>query len=281
MSALAKSTAPGPTGEAELSQAELDRVISIAGKLTGIVLNAQKHTMIKARLSRRLRVLGIPEFKSYLDFLESPDGAGEIEAFINAVTTNLTSFFREGHHFAHLETQVLAPLAKSGRSRVRIWSSACSTGEEPYSIAMTALGSSHYAKSWDFKILATDLNTDTIAHGAAGIYSGDRCEAIPERYQKFARAQGQQFQMAKELRDTIAFRRLNLLEPWPFKGPFDAIFCRNVMIYFDAPTKAWLLERFAELLEPGGVLYLGHSESLLGEHPLLARDGQTAYRRRP
>ena len=145
---------------------------------------------------------------------------------------------------------------------------------------MTAKGSQHWRSSWDFRILATDLDTNVLAHGEAGRYREDRQAAIPAPLQKFISSSSDGFETRNELKQLITFRQLNLLQEWPVKGPFDAIFCRNVMIYFDQQTKARLVDRFAQLLAPHGALYLGHSESLLGEHPLLVRQGQTTYGRR-
>ncbi|MEL6476596.1 MAG: protein-glutamate O-methyltransferase [Pseudomonadota bacterium] len=261
-----------------LTSEQFSRVAALVFSLTGIVLKEHKMQMVHARLMRRMRSLKIPRFEDYIALVESKNAGDEIEQFINAVTTNLTSFFREDHHFEHLESEILTPLANQGANRVRIWSAGCSTGEEPYSIAMTVL-TGQPRSNWDLRILATDLDTNVLAHASAGLYRNDKTEAIPERYRKYTRQQADGLEMSAEAKRLITFRQLNLLETWPVSGPFDAIFCRNVMIYFEADTKADLVERFARLLAPHGALYLGHSESLLGTHPLLMRDGQTTYRR--
>ena len=265
--------------EQKMSLAEFERVSAMVFKLAGIVLKEHKQQMVNARLTRRIRALSLSSFAEYIDLLEGPKAGEELESFINAVTTNLTSFFREDHHFEHLSSKVLRPLADAGANRIRIWSAGCSTGEEPYSIAMTVLGAPTAGMNWDLKILATDLDTNVLNHAKAGVYNADRGEAIPAEYGSFTKKTADGFEMSEKARNLITFRQLNLLEKWPVSGPFDAIFCRNVMIYFDAETKADLVTRFASLLAPHGTLYIGHSEALLGTHPLLVRDGQTTYKR--
>lgn len=262
-----------------LSPQQFNRIARLAEGLAGIILKEHKQQMINARLSRRIRALKMSSFEEYLSLLEGPKANTEVENFINSVTTNLTSFFREKHHFEHFSTQLLEPLAKSGTKRIRVWSAGCSTGEEPYTIAMTALNAKCWQSSWDFKILATDLDTNVLAHGKAGHYRADKAEAIPSEMRRWTTRGGDGIDIRQDCKKLITFRQLNLLEQWPMRGPFDAIFCRNVMIYFDADTKANLVQRYANLLAPHGVLYLGHSESLLGTHPLLTREGQTTYRR--
>lgn len=278
-------TAPPEAADADrdfpMTDEDFRRVSRIVEQMAGIILKDHKRQMVYTRLSRRLRALGIGSFKAYLDHLESPAGAAEVGEFANAVTTNLTSFFREGHHFDHLAREVLTPLAEAGSRRIRIWSAGCSSGEEPYTIAMTAQGVAKAVSGRDFRILATDLDTNVLAKGREGFYEEDRLKGIPEALRRQHLTPGEKgARFNEKLRGMIAFRQLNLLHEWPFKGPFDAIFCRNVVIYFDAETKARLVQRFAEKLTPGGFLYLGHSESLLGEHPLLRSEGRTIYRRR-
>ncbi|MDF2231124.1 protein-glutamate O-methyltransferase [Albimonas sp. CAU 1670] len=264
-----------------MSDAEFNRITAKVFEIAGIVLKDHKRQMVYTRLSRRLRATGLTSFGQYMDLIDRPEGAGELVQFTNAVTTNLTSFFREGHHFTHLREHVLEPLAKSGKTRLRVWSAGCSTGEEPYSIALTARAAARSMASVDFRILATDLDTNVLATGKAGVYPEARAADIPAELRSGALAKsGDRVEFSSQVRAMIAFRKLNLLHPWPFRGPFDAIFCRNVLIYFDAETKAGLVRRFAEALTDDGILYLGHSESLLGEHPLLRSEGRTIYRRR-
>jgi chemotaxis protein methyltransferase CheR len=271
----------GADRDFEMTDVDFRRVAAMVESLAGIILKDHKRQMVYTRLSRRLRALGMQRFCDYLDLVEGPGGAGELGEFANAVTTNLTSFFREGHHFTHLAQEVLAPLAASGTRRVRIWSAGCSTGEEPYTIAMTALSQGASGQGRDLRILATDLDTNVLATGQAGHYPEDRLKGISEalrRSHMAAQEDGATF--TEKLKSLICFRQLNLLHDWKFRGPFDAIFCRNVVIYFDSETKLNLINRFSQMLAPHGILYLGHSESLLGEHPLLISEGRTIYRRR-
>ena len=268
-------------GEFVMSDAEFTRITAKVFDIAGIVLKDHKRQMVYTRLSRRLRATGLTSFGAYMDLIERPEGKGEMVQFTNAVTTNLTSFFREGHHFTHLREQVLEPLAKRGKTRIRVWSAGCSTGEEPYSIALTARAAARALASVDFRILATDLDTNVLATGKAGVYPEARAADISSELRSGALSRtGDRVEFSTQVKAMIAFRQLNLLHPWPFRGPFDAIFCRNVLIYFDAETKADLVRRYAEALTEDGVLYLGHSESLLGEHPLLRSEGRTIYRRR-
>jgi chemotaxis protein methyltransferase CheR len=237
--------------------------------------------MIYARMARHLRGKDFPSVTAYLDHLDRGASDAELQSFINVLTTNLTSFFRERHHFDHLETHVLAPLKARPGTRLRIWSAGCSSGEEAYSIALTlraALG----RIPPDARILATDLDTNMLDRGRGGCYPADRLDTLPPALARGLPKPDQENRVTlpAELRNAIAFRRLNLLESWPMSGAFQAIFCRNVMIYFDAALKARLIDRFADVLTPDGILYLGHSESILGEHPKLISCGDTIYRRR-
>ena len=279
----AAATAPLPAGVAsdKMSDEEFRRFARLVHDLTGIVIKEHKREMIHSRISRRLRALSVPSFAEYLKLVESPAGQDELGELVNAVTTNLTAFFRENHHFEHLKDEMLAPMAAEKAGRIRIWSSACSSGEEPYSIAMTVLESAA-ARAPDLKILATDLDTNILARAAAGVYPADRVKPIAEplRRKSFVEEPGGEHRARDELKRLITFRQLNLLHAWPMSGPFDVIFCRNVLIYFEADVKRAIVDRMAELLRPGGTLYLGHSESLLGEHPLLSSEGKTIYRRR-
>lgn len=269
------------SGEFEMTDADFRRIADKVFRTAGIVLKEHKRQMVYTRLARRLRALGMTSFSFYMDHLDSAAGAAEQEEFSNAVTTNLTSFFRERHHFDHLRARLLEPAAREGRRRLRIWSAGCSTGEEPYTIAMTAQSAGALAR--DFRILGTDLDTNVLARAHAGVYRADRTQDIPTEMKSAAlrRLSAEEVEVVPAVRAAISFRQLNLLHAWPFQGPFDAIFCRNVLIYFDAETKAELVRRFAGALAEGGTLYLGHSESLLGEHPLLISEGRTIYRRRP
>lgn len=262
-----------------LTDRDFERVAARVGSMAGIVLEPHKRQMIFSRLSRRLRVRGFDSFDAYLNHLDAGKDTDELQEFVNTLTTNLTSFFREAHHFRHFSTNVLKPKSGAGE-RLRVWSAGCSSGEEAYTIAMTILDTIGRIGS-DVRILATDLDTNMLAKGRAGIYPAARTDGIPKRFTRFIErvANTEDVRMSNATKDAIAFLQLNLLEPWPIKGKFEAVFCRNVMIYFDAATKAALIDRFADVLVPGGFLYLGHSESILGHHPKLTSCGETIYQR--
>ncbi|WP_232824636.1 CheR family methyltransferase [Algibacillus agarilyticus] len=252
-------------------------------KSAGIVLGDHKREMVYSRLTRRIRALKLEDFTEYLHYLDSHKDE-EFSHFINAITTNLTSFFRESHHFDFLTRQVIPELKKihAVDKRVRFWSAGCSTGEEPYSIAMT-LAKDLMLPGWDVKILATDLDSNVLAKAAKGIYSDSNVETIPDQIKSnwFVRNQaGDSFKIKDIAQKNIHFKRLNLLEKWPMKGPFDVIFCRNVVIYFDQPTKDELFQRYASLLRPGGYLFLGHSESMQRGVQEFEPLGHTIYQRR-
>jgi chemotaxis protein methyltransferase CheR len=270
--------------EYALQDGDFRKITKLVMDTAGIVLSEKKRAFIHGRLGRRLRILGLSDFTEYCRLLESPDGETERHNLINAVTTNHTNFFREPHHFDYLAKTILPALAEArgnGQGRLRIWSAGCSTGEEPYTIAMTLRGHQPTLSGWDVKILATDLDTNVVAHAAAGAYDAERTESIPPAYRKRYMA-GQpdgRVIMNDELRSLIMFAPLNLLEGWPMKGPFDIIFCRNVVIYFDKPTQRRLFDRYADLLKPDGWLFVGHSESLAAVTNRFDMVGRTIYRR--
>lgn len=271
--------------EFEFTWDDFNKLRSISSEYSGIKVPDDKFDMFYCRLAKRLRVLKLSDFKAYCKYLKlHPDE--EFTEFINAITTNLTSFFRENHHFAYLGTQVIPELRlNNGNSRkIRIWSAGCSTGEEPYSIAMTLMDNGIKPDEWDIKILATDLDTQVLATAQAGIYSIERLEGIPQDKLKkwFHRGKGGQSSRVRvkpELNQMISFRQLNLINPWQIKGPFDIIFCRNVLIYFDNPTKSSIINRFAEVLAPERHLFIGHSESLYSLSDRFDSIGNTIYRR--
>jgi chemotaxis protein methyltransferase CheR len=287
--AVASATAVPLTTDAErefvFTDADFRSLVNLAREHAGISLAESKRNLIYSRLSRRLRALRLRSFHDYRDYLAA-NGA-ELESFINAISTNLTKFFREPHHFEHLRTNVFASFAQgTGRqsvTRLRVWSAGCSTGEEPYTIAVVLRHEIPNIHRYDARVLATDIDTDVLAKGVRGEYPSAAIEDVPRAYREYFQAAGGSkhgsIPMGDELRSLIAFRRLNLMESWPFSGKFDAIFCRNVMIYFDAATKAALIDRFAQQLHVGGWLYIGHSESLIGSHPNLDLVGRTTYRR--
>jgi chemotaxis protein methyltransferase CheR len=257
----------------------------LAYEETGIVLPESKRNLIYGRLSRRLRALGLTTFRDYRAYLGGDGGSAEMQNFVNSISTNLTKFFRESHHFDHFRSAVVVPYAQArGRSsrRLRVWSAGCSTGEEPYTIAVILQKEMADIARHDVRILATDIDTEVLGKAARGEYPANSVDDVPKVYRGFFLPSGRggsTIQLSEPIRSLIAFRQLNLLETWPFRGPFDAIFCRNVMIYFDGPTKTALVERFVKALIPGGWLYIGHSESLLGSHAGLKLMGRTIYRR--
>ena len=249
---------------------------------SGIALAGHKLTMVQSRLAKRLRTLGIQTYEEYLQHLQHSE-ASEWPEFINALTTNLTSFFREGHHFTRL-VELLKPTLAS-RRRLRIWSAGCSTGEEPYTLAMTLLNA--FGTALPIQILATDLDTAVLATAAKGIYPQARIEDLGNDWKRLAFLRGRGEREGRvcvrpEVRELITFQQLNLLDrDWPVGSePFQAIFCRNVMIYFDKPTQRKLLKRYHDLLEPDGLLFVGHSEALLDNTLGFQSLGQTIYRRR-
>lgn len=264
------------------SDADFRFLAELANKRTGIVLAEHKKDMVYSRLARRLRALGLDNFTDYCQFLQADSGADEIGHLVNAITTNLTSFFREAHHFEHLRESVIKPFLQQKHSkRFRLWSSACSSGMEPYSIAMVLKDAVRDLAAWDMRILATDIDSNMLGVGKAGEYNASEYEHIPAAYRSCIEQgpKSETIRMAEGLKQLIAFRHLNLLEAWPMKGKFDVIFCRNVVIYFDKPTKQRLFARMADMLNPGGWLYIGHSESLHNLSDRFESAGRTIYRK--
>ncbi|HYE01417.1 MAG TPA: protein-glutamate O-methyltransferase CheR [Alphaproteobacteria bacterium] len=261
-------------------------IAELVQRLAGIHLTTRKAEMVYSRLSRRLRELGLDGFDAYCARLgDDPDGE-ELNVLVNALTTNLTHFFREPHHFEHLGS-VLVPAvrgaqAAAAKPRLRIWSAGCSTGEEPYSIAMTLQGLMPDLGRWDARVLATDIDTAVLDAAAKGRYRADAADGIPDEWRRRFVEPGRggaPFAIAPAVRRLVTFKPLNLIEDWPMRGPFDAIFCRNVLIYFDRGDRIRTVDRFAGLLAEGGFLYLGHSESLFGISSRFRQVGPTTYRR--
>lgn len=271
---------PAAQREFDFSAQDFARVRQLIYDRAGISLSEAKQDMVYSRLARRLRARGVKRFADYLALLQSGDTA-EWEAFTNALTTNLTSFFREEHHFPILTEHV----TQTARGRpIQIWCSASSTGEEPYSIAMTLMEIPGISSS-SVSVLATDVDTQVLRTAEEGVYPLERLDRLgAARMQRFfVRGTGNDANTARvrpELRALVTFRRINLLDPtWPVRGGFDAIFCRNVMIYFDKPTQARILHRFAPLLRPEGLLFVGHSESLFHVADTFRLRGKTVYER--
>ena len=250
-------------GEFSLSEREFSRIKARVYAVAGISLSNAKRTLVLSRLSKIVRALGLPSFDAYVDYLERNGSAQDGQDFVNALTTNLTRFYREDHHFEHLRSYVGTLMAERPRgTRLRIWSAGCSTGQEPYTIGMDLLAAFPELKRWDFKILATDIDTAVIAKAAGGVYPESELGGLTaERARPFERGEGT-IRVPGAVRELVSFKPLNLIGPWPMKGPFDAIFCRNVAIYFDKPTQGEVFGRFSKLLAPEGFLYIGHSENL-------------------
>ena len=272
---------PAPASrDFEFNDRDFRRVCELIHKRAGIALVPAKRDMVYGRLSRRLRALGMHSFQDYLDQLER-DGGDEWQAFTNALTTNLTSFFREPHHFEKLREELLA---RAHRAPLQIWSCAASTGEEPYSLAITAC-EAFGSLTPPVHILATDVDTQVLATGAQGMYPLERIAgldpALKRRY--FQRGSGPnegKCRVVPALRKLIEFRQLNLLAPrYDVGGPYDALFCRNVMIYFDKPTQRAILSRLVQHMGDDGLLYTGHSENYLHAADLIQPCGRTLYRR--
>lgn len=274
------------SGEFALSDRDFARVRQRAQSIAGIALGDAKRTLVISRLSKLVRRSGVDSFEAYLERLETAAGEDEQQDFINALTTNLTRFWREEHHFSHLVEHIKAVVrrparhAPDGRPRIRVWSAGCSTGQEPYTIAMDLLAAIPELRHADFRVLATDIDTAVLAKGAAGVYpEGEIKELSRARIGMFERLPDGRARVPGPARDVVSFKVLNLMGPWPMRGPFDAIFCRNVAIYFDRPTQAALFARLGGLLALDGYLYLGHSETASGEQLRLC--GQTIYQLRP
>lgn len=273
--------APGPAEqEFSFDAADFERVRQLIYQRAGISLHAGKQAMVYSRLSRRLRETGHRSFGSYLQWLEHPNGASgdsEWQEFVNCLTTNLTSFFREEHHFHELARDLAVRTARP----LRIWCNAASTGEEPYSIAMTVDESSG---SHGVAILASDIDTKVLATAARGVYAADSRGLSAERLRRhFLRGKGSNagfIRVKPELAKAIEFRPHNLMDTrWSLGDPFDIVFCRNVMIYFDAPTQRRVLERMHRTMKPGGLLYVGHSENFSDARDLFRLRGKTIYER--
>lgn len=265
---------------------DFDYIRVLIGEYSGIHLHQGKRELVYARLAKRIRDLGLEDFKQYCELLHSGDQR-ELITCVNAITTNVTSFFREQHHFDFLAETVLPGLVNQhvypGPGRLRIWSAGCSSGEEPYSIEMT-LRDYLPLERWDVKILATDLDSNVLERAQNGIYRMDQLEKVSAEKRKKWFLQGDKnnagrVKIRPELKTRIAFRQLNLMGHWPMHGPFHVIFCRNVVIYFDKANQKQLFHRFAEILAPEGYLFIGHSENLFGVSDRFQSIGRTIYRK--
>ncbi|MBW8301074.1 MAG: protein-glutamate O-methylesterase CheR [Hydrogenophaga sp.] len=260
------------SGEYPLSRRDLNEIAAMIYSDAGIALNESKASLVYSRLSKHIRNLGLSGFRAYCSLVASPEGVQERREMLSHLTTNFTRFFRENHHFEHLRDEVLPGLiarAKAG-GRVRIWSAASSDGQEPYSIALTVFQAFPNVLDYDFKILATDIDPKILAIARQGAYDEQALETVSPamRKQWFKEVEiggRRKFQVDDRLKRLITYNELNLMAQWPFKGKFDVIFCRNVVIYFDEPTQQRIWARFAGLLPEGGYLYIGHSERVSGD----------------
>jgi chemotaxis protein methyltransferase CheR len=270
------------TGEIPLSEREFSRIKNRVYEVAGISLSDAKRTLVVSRLSKIVRTLGLAGFDAYVDYLERGASATDGQNFVNALTTNLTRFYREDHHFEHLRQHVGALIAHKPRgTRLRIWSAACSTGQEPYTVGMDLLAAFPELKRWDFKILGTDIDTAVLAKAAQGVYPESELSGLtPERSRLIDKIGDGQIQVPGAVRELVSFKPLNLIQSWPMKGPFDAIFCRNVAIYFDKATQGQMFGRFAGLLAPEAFLYIGHSENLGSGGDGFRLVGKTIYQSR-
>ncbi|KZE32844.1 CheR family methyltransferase [Crenobacter luteus] len=265
--------------EFSFSDADFERIRKLIHKEAGIALNPSKKDMVYGRLVRRIRELKLSGFSAYVDHLESYAGKREFELFVNALTTNLTFFFREEHHFPLLAEHLRARVA-AGERELSIWCAASSTGEEPYSLAIAALEAFPLGARPAISILATDLDTHVLEVGRQGVYSADKVARLPAGYaaKYFDRLPDGNHQAKPALRSLITFQRLNLVDgAWPVRRPFDAIFCRNVMIYFDRDTQFAVLKKFVPLMKPDGLLFVGHSENFFFASDYLRLRGKTVY----
>jgi chemotaxis protein methyltransferase CheR len=278
------SAEPLLPGEFTLSHDDFRRISQMIYADAGINLTEGKAALVYARLAKRLRALRMQAFRDYCDLVASPEGQGERQEMLTALTTNVTKFFREPHHFDHLKAKMLPSFLQVARGqRLRLWSAACSTGQEPYSIALTLLSAWPDAAAHDVKILATDIDRAVIATAEAGVYSEEQLDGVSvdlrRRFFEPAGGDRPRWRINEAVRRLVTFRQLNLIENWPMQGQFQAIFCRNVVIYFDEPTQQDIWRKFVPRLTPDGALYIGHSERVTGpaaEH--VHSDGVSTYR---
>jgi chemotaxis protein methyltransferase CheR len=250
----------------ELGTDQFTIISEIVYRICGITLRPGKESLVKARLIKRLYDLGLGSFEDYLAYVEGDSSGKELTIMIDVLTTNKTSFFREPQHFTYLQQQIASESWKT-RNHVRFWSAGCSSGEEPYSLAIVLREAIPDIDRQDIRILATDISTRILATARQAVYEQETLSDVPEHLLKkyfrlIRQAPSPAYQVIDNVRTMVRLARLNLMQDWPMRGPFEAIFCRNVMIYFDKPTQEWLVQRFWKLLQPGGHLFIGHSESL-------------------
>jgi len=269
--------------EFKFTEDDFNYLRDIVKKETGIISDKSKYTMYYSRLSRRLRKLKLPDFIAYRQYLADNLSTESIE-LVNAVTTNLTAFYREAHHFDFLADTLIAEKIKNNDKVIRIWSAACSTGEEAYSIAMTLIDAIKDSAQWDIKIYATDIDSNVVKTAKTGVYSLERISGLDAKQVKQHMKKGSGsndglIKINQSAKSLIRFNQMNLLKPWPIKEKMDVIFCRNVVIYFDKETKISLVNRFYDQLKPNGYLLMGHSESLHGISERYLLLGKTIYQK--
>lgn len=280
----AQPTGRGAQHDLPLTDREFARIAAYLMTVSGIHMPETNRALVYSRLSRRLRQLHLRSFDEYADLLESGDSADEREVMVAALTTNTTRFFREPYHFATFEEEILPTLmhdAERGK-RVRLWSAGCATGEEPYSLAAVVQKTFPQAARYDFKILATDINQEVLSTARSGQYPQALAERVPEQYlgTMFEAASGGQRKIRAEVQALISFRYLNFMEPWPVSGPFQTVFCRNVVIYMQPETQSRIWAGMASVMAPGATLFIGHSERIgnaLSDRFSLV--GKTTFRR--
>jgi len=282
MTALQKKNIKSSRKEIPLLEDEYQRIYQLIKKNFGIDLHPAKKDLITSRLNKRLNSLGIESYGAYVNYLMDHWDA-EVETFANAITTNLTSFFRESHHFEYLEDTIIPNLVENIRrqKRLRIWSSACSTGEEAYSMAMVFYHNRETLGCHDIKLLATDLDTNVLKTAYAGVYGSERLASVPEKYlaDSVTQIDDKLFEVNTALKKMISFRRLNFFTLWPLKGNFDLIMCRNALIYFDEEAQRTVIEKFSHHQSSGDYLILGHSESAEQVSDKYELVGKTIYRK--
>lgn len=269
-----------------ISDADLALIRDLLHRETGIVLNESKRALVEARLARRLRALDLPDYAGYIAMVRDNPQGGELVHLIDAISTNVTRFFREDEHFS-LVDEVVGSWIAAGRRKLRFWSAACSSGEEPYSLALTLAHHLEGRSDLDVKILATDINTQVLEEAARGFYPEERLETVPadlkrKYFRRVAPGDGRTWAVSDDLKRLLMLRRLNFTRfPYPIKGVFDVIFCRNAMIYFDRDLRARMVGEFARLLRPDGYLLIGHAETLIGVEQDFVTVRPSVYRRIP
>ncbi|MGB8364292.1 MAG: protein-glutamate O-methyltransferase [Rhizomicrobium sp.] len=280
-----REISPVPDGEFAFTWSDFRQIAAVVHSESGIVLADTKVNLVYSRLAKRLRLIGLRTFHDYCALIQSADGADERQAMIAAMTTNVTRFFREPHHFEYLARAIVPSMIAAARhgERVRLWSAGCSSGEEPYSIALTLLAAMPDIDDYDVLVLATDIDPNMLRRGECGEYTAAQIDGVPShllgKWFDTQKKEGEVvYSVVQRLRNLVRFKELNLLGNWPMKGQFEVIFCRNVMIYFDEPTQNEIWQRFATMLRPMGHLFIGHSERIATDRQSFDLLAQTTYR---